>query len=403
MNHPVRILQAAALISAAFILIFIFQIRADFPYVTPFYARLIGIPVVVFLTIIIFWIGSWQSAKSKIYAGLILILLVELFPLVMYIGNNEYPSVYYIDPQGEIVLSSFPGNVFQGESKGYVNDDVIAAYDWQHGKTKDSAGRPLLFYWQKPDGTISVYEWPVDHGEVLHRLDRTTFQKYELQQLDRAKSFIKEGDLVKAKDILKSILDQDPNDDDAYCLNRQIKQREEDAKAEAERQAAEQAEAERKAKEEKEKAEAAAASITDETEETAKNYQPQERKEEVAANHVRRYHPRRSYYSAYYSEPEPYYYSTPRTYSQQPSSSYYQTTPQYYQPQQSAPRTQYRESPVTVVPTQTQPSYYPTQPSTPTVIQVQPERKKGMSWKKKLGIIGAIAGGVAIEEIIRRH
>lgn len=419
MRNPIRLLQAAVLISSAVILILIFQVKPEFPYVTPFYAKLLGIPAVFLLTIFVFWIGSWRSPKSIIYGALILGLALELIPLGLFLGNSAYPSSYYIDPQGNVVLSSFPGNVFNGKLKGAVNDNVIAAYDWQQGRKHDSAGKPLLFYREKGDGTVLVYDHPVENGEILQGLNNAVLEKFEAQQISRAQLFLQEGDLSKAKEILDTVLRLDPYADAAYRLNQIIKQREDEARAEEERQAAEaeaaRLEAERaeaqQVQEEGEEEQSEADALSESDEEEVSNNLPERPRKAAVANHYRRrsyprYNVAPDWSSAPQLPPPPQYSSAPRT---APRSTYYP------QPQAAPPaptriivRAPATPSPVIVLPSRTvtgRPTQSVTTTDSPraTVTQPDAERKKGMSVKKKLIITGAIAGGILTTWAILKH
>ncbi|HKP45544.1 MAG TPA: hypothetical protein VJT50_03030 [Pyrinomonadaceae bacterium] len=399
MTNLVRLLQAAVVIAAAAFVILLLQVKSDFPYASPFYVRIVGIPALIVLIIAVFWISSWSSTKAIIYGSLVLALVLELVPMFLFL-RNDFPSSYYIDPQGRVVLSTFPGNVFEGRSKGSVNDDVLAAYNWQQGKTSDPSGKLLRFYRVRPDGTVLIFEYPVENGEVLHSLDNATLEKYEAQQLNRADSFIREGDLVKAKEILRNILNYDPYADKAYRLNRRIEQQEEQEKAEAERIATEKAEAERLAAEESETA--TAQNDDESTRDGSPNSTP------VVRNHSQRYRSRQ-YSSEYYPAEQPSYYTPPASSCcRQSSITYAQPAQNYVQPAQTYVQPQ---PPQAVRPSYPPPSNVPqvsTPVQNPTVTYVmnrqsQTERKKGMSWKKKFLIGLAIAGGVATEEVIRHN
>jgi len=400
LKTPVRLLQAAVLISTATFCVLLFQVKSDFSYASSFYVRIVGVPFLVLLTIGVFWLSSWSSTKAIIYGSLMLLLILELIPMGLFVGRNAYPTSYYIDPQGKVVLSTFPGNVFEGKAMGKVNDDVIAAYDWQQGKTKDSSGRPLRFFRTRPDGTILVFEFPVENGEILRPLDNQTLERYESQQLNRAESFSRDGDLAKAKDILSAILSYDPYADEAYRLNQRIKQQEEDAKAEAEKVA--KAEADRLEAERLEKEAAAKTEATLSENQVKNNAATEVVKSTVSRNHPQRYRTARNYAVDYdYSPPTSYYSASP---SRQTSASYQQAPVQVYRPTNPQP-------PPTVQPQQTYVYSYPSpgfvsnqvQPNSVNQSRVRSERKKGNSWKKKLLIGGAIISGIAIEEVIRHN
>lgn len=341
-------------------------------------AKLFGAPALIALVILSFWIASWSTPKAKIYGGLFVLLALEILPLLLFVGNTVYPSNYYIAPNDEIVIQRFPGNVWEGKATGTVDADVVAAYDWQHGKRTDASGNPLKFFTRKTDGTILVYPYPVEKGTVLSRLDMATTDAYTKQELARARTFLETGDREKAKKILSDLQVLNPHDDDVYRLGQQIKLQEQDevARLEAERQAEELRQQEQLRQQEDELA--AKAESENDTDVIADSSNTKSSRSRISGPNISR---RRTSYTRETSYEKPY-----RPQYQEP---YRAPVVEQYRPSFSSPKI---ETPKTTV-----------RPPSASNAE-QPKEKKGMSTKKKILITGGIIGaGVVLEEIIRRR
>lgn len=224
MKNNLRDLKAAVIGAAILACLVILLLNKDYSYFSFKEIRLWGILFVVFLTLILFTVSNFSTTKSIIYGSLYAILAISFIPLGLFVFNNEFPTYYFISPDGKVNLSYFSGNVFEGREKKTVDENAVAAYNWQQGKTIDNAGRQILFYRIGADDKIVVFEHPVENGELLKQLDNNTFQKYVNQQIERANSFIAEGDIKKAKEIAEKFVKLDPSNDVIYRFSRKLSQ-----------------------------------------------------------------------------------------------------------------------------------------------------------------------------------
>lgn len=239
-------LHIAVVVAAAVAVLLTFYFTSEFPVLSGRFMRL-GLPIgFALLLLIAYGISSLLSANAIIYSSLLTLLLLALMPFGTYWALHKVPSYYYLDPQGRIILSTFPGYYFEDRPMLLVNEEVLAAENWQRGNRTDPSGKPLRFYRERQNGEITIFDHPIDHGEVLRPLTYDVWERYQSQQLDRAETLMREGYLGRSKEIAESILGQNSANDAAFMLlesiNRRIREQEEaQAQAEAARIAAEQA------------------------------------------------------------------------------------------------------------------------------------------------------------------
>lgn len=385
-------------------------IRANFSYITPFYVWILGLPSFVIFFLLFWLISAIPSLETKITASILVIFLALLILPSLFL-RNKHSSYYFITPNSEIVLSTFPGDEFSGKSLGEVNDVILKAYDWQQGNKTDASGKTRRFYRIKPDGSVLIHDHPVENQEVLRELDNETLEVFEKQQIQRAKSFLEEKDLKKAREILSQIQELDPYADSVYRLLRDIEReekasREEQEKAEAARLEAERIlEAERA---EKEMAENSASIVPPEETEHDPVTNPSRPAQEVTKPRIatrspaKKYQPRAKNYR--YSQPSSYYEES-YNYNRQAISNNYQP-----------PQVTYSPSPVEVkrlAPPRVQQNRtynYPSRTNSNTGGEIQrnseiknPKRKKKSFWKKPAFLIGIGVGAAIGIEIIRKQ